>query len=62
MAVRPSSAQGHFRWPRDGDKAWSLTRDEFNRLITGVDWQQLNGHDLAKWVFREESGSAVTSL
>lgn len=50
------------RWPRAGDNAWSLTQDEFNWLITGVDWQQLNGHDLTKWVFREESGSAVTSL
>ncbi|EAA8390844.1 IS66 family insertion sequence element accessory protein TnpB, partial [Salmonella enterica] len=40
----------------------SLTQDEFNWLITGVDWQQLNGHDLTKWVFREESSSAVTSL
>ncbi|EGT5658899.1 transposase, partial [Citrobacter braakii] len=54
--------KGHFRWPRAGDNAWSLTQDEFNWLITGVDWQQLNGHDLTKWVFREESGSAVTSL
>lgn len=35
--------KGHFRWPRAGDKAWSLTQDEFNWLITGVDWQQLNG-------------------
>ncbi|KGT86992.1 cytochrome O ubiquinol oxidase [Erwinia typographi] len=54
--------KGHFRWPRAGDKAWSLTRDEFNWLITGVDWQQLNGHDLTKWVFRGERGAAVTSL
>lgn len=47
--------KGHFRWPRAGDKAWALTQDEFNWLITGVDWQQLNGHDLGKWVFRGES-------
>lgn len=27
--------KGHFRWPRAGDKAWSLTQDEFNWQITG---------------------------
>lgn len=45
--------KGCFRWPRANDTAWSLTPDEFNWLITCVDWQQLNGHDLTKWVFRE---------
>ncbi|EKS4650166.1 IS66 family insertion sequence element accessory protein TnpB, partial [Salmonella enterica] len=28
---------------------------EFNWLITGVDWQQVKGHDLTKWVWQNES-------
>ena len=54
--------KGHFHWPRTGDKAWSLTQDEFNWLITGVDWQQMDGHNLAKWVFREEEPPSAHHL
>ncbi|EBR8575476.1 IS66 family insertion sequence hypothetical protein, partial [Salmonella enterica subsp. enterica serovar Java] len=32
-----------------------LTPDEFNWLIAGVDWQQVKGHDLTKWVWQNES-------
>lgn len=50
--------KGHFRWPRANEAAWSLTPDEFNWLVSGVDWQQVKGHDLTKWVFRDASGPA----
>lgn len=46
--------QGHFHWPRASDDAWSLTPEQFEWLITGIDWQQMDGHNLAKWVFRKE--------
>ncbi|EOJ5599329.1 IS66 family insertion sequence element accessory protein TnpB, partial [Escherichia coli] len=36
------------------DAAWHLTPDEFNWLIAGVDWQQVKGHDLTKWVWQNE--------
>ncbi|MCN6643151.1 IS66 family insertion sequence element accessory protein TnpB, partial [Escherichia coli] len=32
---------------------WHLTPDEFHWLVCGVDWPQVKGHDLAKWVYRE---------
>jgi transposase len=46
--------KGHFHWPRANDAAWSLTPDQFEWLITGIDWQRMHGNNLAKWVFREE--------
>ena len=46
--------KGSFRWPRANDAAWHLTPDEFNWLIAGVDWQQVKGHDLTKWVWQNE--------
>lgn len=50
--------KGHFRWPQANEAAWSLTPDEFSWLVSGVDWQQVKGHDLAKWVFRDAAVSA----
>jgi len=50
--------KGHFRWSRASDVAWSLTTDEFSWLVSGVDWQQVKGHDLTKWVFRDATESA----
>ncbi len=50
--------RGSFRWPRKGDGTWHLTPDEFYWLVCGVDWQQVNGHDLAKWL--PETPSAYT--
>ena len=41
--------QGHFIWPRIGEAVWVLTPEQFQRLIKGVDWQQVEGHDLALW-------------
>ncbi|HAL1229556.1 TPA: IS66 family insertion sequence element accessory protein TnpB [Escherichia coli] len=46
--------KGSFRWPRANDAAWHLTPDEFNWLIAGVDWQQVKGHGLTKWVWQNE--------
>ncbi|PHI30068.1 IS66 family insertion sequence element accessory protein TnpB [Budvicia aquatica] len=46
--------RGHFIWPRANDTAWSLTPDQFEWLISGVDWQQVEGDDLTKWVYKEE--------
>lgn len=43
--------RGSFRWPRKGDATWHLTQDEFHCLVCGVDWQQMKGHDLVKWVY-----------
>ena len=50
--------KGHFRWPRANEAAWTLTPDEFNWLVSGVDWQQVKGHDLTKWVFRDAAEPA----
>lgn len=41
--------QGRFTWPRDGDSAWSLTPEQFDWLVSGIDWQKMSGHDLTKW-------------
>ncbi|WP_182518796.1 IS66 family insertion sequence element accessory protein TnpB [Dokdonella fugitiva] len=34
--------EGAFHWPRSGDAAWSLTREQFAWLVAGVDWQRLS--------------------
>ena len=46
---------GHFHWPHANDAEWSLTQQQFEWLITGIDWQQMDGHNLANWVFRKET-------
>ncbi|SQC92153.1 IS66 Orf2 like protein [Cedecea neteri] len=50
--------KGHFRWPRANEAAWSLTPDEFSWLVSGVDWQQVKGHDLTTWISRDAAESA----
>ena len=35
--------------------AWSLTPDQFEWLITGIDWQKVQGHDLSRWVYPQEN-------
>lgn len=40
--------RGHFTWPRQGDVAWFLTPAQFDWLIRGVDWQQVDGLDLTR--------------
>lgn len=53
--------KGHFRWPR-AMSCPVLTPDEFNWLVSGVDWQQVKGNDLAK-IFRDaEFGTKTTYL
>ena len=32
---------GHFSWPRRGDILWSLTAEQFNWLIKGIDWRRV---------------------
>ena len=41
--------QGLFIWPRIGDAVWVLTPEQFQWLIKGVDWQQVEGQDLSVW-------------
>ena len=54
--------KGHFCWPRANDAAWSLTPEQFEWLITGIDWQQMGGHNLANVApLRGEHGSAAAS-
>ncbi|EPJ1882123.1 IS66 family insertion sequence element accessory protein TnpB, partial [Escherichia coli] len=53
--------RGSFRWPRKGDATWHLTQDEFHWLVCGLDWQQVKGHDLAKWVYQEEPEDAQSN-
>ncbi|EHK5654303.1 IS66 family insertion sequence element accessory protein TnpB, partial [Escherichia coli] len=48
-------------WPRKGDATWHLTQDEFHWLVCGLDWQQVKGHDLAKWVYQEEPEDAQSN-
>ncbi|EGM8696303.1 TPA: hypothetical protein ACHKZ7_003495 [Escherichia coli] len=62
LVVKPvDMRRGSFRWPRKGDATWHLTQDEFHWLVFGVDWQQVKGHDLAKWVYQEEPEDAQSN-
>lgn len=38
-----------------------ISQDEFHWLVCGVDWQQVKGHDLAKWVYQEEPEDAQSN-
>lgn len=61
MAVYPTTAPGKLPLARKGDATWHLTQDEFHWLVFGVDWQQVKGHDLAKWVYQEEPEDAQSN-
>lgn len=41
--------RGQFTWPQDGDAAWSLTDQQWQWLIAGVDWQRLSAPPPAHW-------------
>ena len=41
--------RGHFIWPRTGDAVWTLTPEQFQWLIKGIDWQQIDGQNLSEW-------------
>lgn len=34
--------EGRFHWPRAGDATCALTREQFQWLCSGVDWQRLS--------------------
>lgn len=34
--------QGKFHWPKYGDNTMSLTREQFDLLVMGLDWQRLD--------------------
>lgn len=48
----PDDCTGKLPLAPEGDATWHLTQDEFHWLVFGVDWQQVKGHDLAKWVYQ----------
>lgn len=33
---------GKFIWPKSGDTHWTLTQEQFDWLIMGIDWQRLS--------------------
>ena len=39
--------QGHFVWPRSNASRWVLSPQDWQWLITGVDWQRLSAVPLA---------------
>ncbi|AJI94696.1 putative transposase [Yersinia ruckeri] len=41
--------QGHFVWPRHGDIAWTLSPEQADWLMKGIDWQRVDGLDLTGW-------------
>lgn len=41
--------RGQFAWPQDGDSAWSLTDQQWQWLVAGVDWQRLSAPPPAHW-------------
>jgi len=34
--------RGHFVWPKSNESCWSITAEEWQWLIAGVDWQRLS--------------------
>ena len=34
--------RGHFTWPRPGEALFSLTAEQWQWLVAGVDWQRLD--------------------
>lgn len=43
--------QGSFVWPTAETPAFNLTREQWNWLITGVDWQRLSPQQPQNWRF-----------
>jgi transposase len=41
--------QGRFRWPGADDRLLTLTRAQWQWLITGVDWQRLEARPMGHW-------------
>ena len=41
--------QGHFVWPKATDRCFSMTDDQWQWLIMGVDWQRLSARPHVHW-------------
>ncbi|EQB97959.1 IS66 family transposase [Photorhabdus temperata subsp. temperata M1021] len=41
--------RAHFVWPKQGERSWVMTPAQFNWLIRGIHWQQVEGDDLSGW-------------
>lgn len=41
--------QGHFVWPQADTKSVTLTTQQWNWLVTGVDWQRLDAPSPIHW-------------
>ena len=41
--------RGHFIWPQPGDEACELADEQWQWLISGVDWQRLSARPPAHW-------------
>jgi transposase len=41
--------RGHFVWPRSEDRSFSITQEEWQWLITGVEWQRLSAKTPVHW-------------
>jgi transposase len=40
---------GRFKWPTDGDTICPLTNEQWQWLVSGVDWQRLKAPPPAHW-------------
>ncbi|EQB97817.1 transposase [Photorhabdus temperata] len=38
-----------FVWPKQGERSWVMTPAQFDWLIRGIHWQQVEGDDLSGW-------------
>ncbi|MBS9440068.1 IS66 family insertion sequence hypothetical protein, partial [Photorhabdus noenieputensis] len=36
-------------WPKQGERSWVMTPAQFDWLIRGIHWQQVEGDDLSGW-------------
>lgn len=42
--------QGKFTWPKADDALWQITAQEWQWLVTGVNWQRLSAHPDSRWM------------
>lgn len=42
--------RGSFTWPQANDSAWELSAQQWQWLVTGVDWQRLSAPPPADWL------------
>jgi transposase len=41
--------QGRFTWPQDDTPLWTLSAEQWQWLVSGVDWRRLGAKALADW-------------